>query len=166
MTKQKSSQKKMVIGELLGLKQELDEMLVGSSCARLSNTPPQRPSMTPDNADKRLWFLRLLKRTIEQTEADLLVGTKVRHIEGITVECNGEGDYPDNIPELRVACYNDFAKEPHFVEQESIYDTMMHVALMMTARAMSLMYDSERNDLLDIRKPNDSETRIPDAPRE
>ena len=43
---------------------------------------------------------------------------------------------------------------------------MQHVALMMTARAMSLMYDSERNELLDIRSQNDSETRIPNAPRE
>ena len=66
--------------------------------------------MTPDSADKRLWFLRLLKRTIEQTEADMLVGTKVNHIEGITVECDGESDYPDNVPKLRVACYSDFAK--------------------------------------------------------
>jgi len=111
--------------------------------------------MTTDNSDKRLWFLRLLKRTIEQTEADMLVGTKVRHIAGITVKCDGEGDYPDNTPELRVAYYNGVAEEPHFVKHASIYDTMAHVALMMTARAMSLMYDSERNELLDIQPKNE-----------
>lgn len=114
--------------------------------------------MTTDNADKRLWFLRLLRRTIEQTETDMLVGTKVRHIESITVACNGKGDYPNNTPQLRVACYNELAEESRFVEHESIYETMQHVALLMTARAMKLATEEEQNELLDI-QPKNEETK-------